>query len=480
VSSVGYWGLAWAHARRPGSKSLLVGGIAALAAASLVVALALSGAIADNTRRFIVDKYSGEIVVAQGPSAALFGYAVITGNERQDSLREAGRARAIVKASGYVDRCSPLLCGYLELVRGEGRDERGIAFGIDEGQPGPSGLGYALEPGSRLPGRDEILVSVAAAKRLAGADGKALALGDIVTAAALKDAGMGLRPLRVSGLYDYDGGVSELDRIVYLEAGTARRLLLNAEDSGARKAASSSPTPSDDQLFAAETLVGMAAPIDEAAAAPRQPAQTTEADIHAAAAAPDDRWQYLRLKLKDGARPAAAIASLNASFEAAGLGERALSWEEASSGYASSAGIVRAILLGGIAVVAAFALLVLANALGMLVSTRVRSIATMRALGATRSFVCAWIVAEALIAAAIGAAAGAAIAALFLELASAAAPAIANPALREVFSVSRFVARARPDQLAAASLLALGAAASATIGALLAATRASPASAMRG
>ena len=465
-------GLALAHATRPGSKSLLVGGVAALASAALVAALALGGAIAGNTRRFLTERYMGEVVVAQGPQAALFGYAVVTGNERQPPIADFERVARLVRARSEVASASPLLTGYLSLVPDGEREERCIAFGIDGADAGPRGLGFALEPGSTLPRPGEVLVSDSFARKLGGKGGPALRRGDIVTAAALKDAGLGLKPLRLSGVYAYDGGVAELDRIVYLEAGTARRLLLDEAEGNGVAEASPEP-PSDEELFADEALI---------AAPPKSLASSlapSAGAVNAAATGAKNRWHYLRVRLEPGSDEGAFIASLNAAFARAGLGAVAIGWEAASSGYASSATAVRAILLGGIGIAALFALLVLSNALALLTASRRRTIGTVRALGATRSFVFAWTAAEGLTAAGAGAALGALLAALCLAAVSSAAPAIEEPAFREIFASDRFVAAARPMDIILAAAIAVAAAAPAILGASLRSLRAAPSDAMR-
>lgn len=285
---------------------------------------------------------------------------------------------------------------------------------------------------------------------------------------------MALRPLRLAGRYVYSGGVSELDSIVYLEAGTARRLLMDADDGAAKIAQPQAREISDDELFSGTALI-------EGGAEPVAAEQKTGASGGpVAAGARDLRWHYLRLKLEDGADAGAVARSLNAAFAARGLGARALGWAEVSSGYAQSAGIVRGILLGCIAVVAAFALLVLASSLDLLARSRAKEHGTARALGASCSFVFAWTMEEALAAAGFGALAGAAAATVCLAAVSAAAPAIASPAAREVFASDVFAARASVGQAALACGIAVAAAALATLRAARRSARAMPADAMRG
>jgi hypothetical protein len=472
----GCLGLALAHATRPGSKSLLVGSVAAIAAAALVAAFALGGAIAENTRRFLTERYLGDLVIAQGKEAAVFGNAVVTGNERQDTIVDFDR----VEELAGVASSGPLVTGYLSIVAADEREERCIAFGIDAARAvvdDAGGLGFALEPGSRLPGAGEILVSGSLARRLGAGGTSPLRAGDVVTAAALKEAGLGLKPLRLSGVYAYDGGVAELDRIVYLDAATARPLLL--DEGEASEGGISKPKPpievSEEILFDGKAMIAESASPARPAiglALPAFPAPAPKA-------VPDARWHYLRLRLPSGAGVRETIASLNASFEAAGLGARALPWEAASSGYASSAGIVRAVLLGAIGLAAIFAILVLSNSLGLLAASRKRTIGTARALGATHGFVFGWIAAEGLMAAAAGAIAGAALAVLGLAALSGAAPPIDQPAFREVFASDRFVAFAGAGDAALAIAISIAAAAPAVLGASFRSLRSTPASAMR-
>jgi ABC-type transport system, involved in lipoprotein release, permease component len=422
-------GLAVAQATRTGSKSLLLGCLAAATAAALALAFALGAAVSDNTRRFLTGRYMGEVVVAQGRSAALFGYAVSTGNERQQPIEEYDRIEALALAAPGVASADPLLVGELSLFADGENEERCIGFGIDSKRKDGWAPGFELESGSFLPGPGGALVSDALAARLEKISPGSGRVGGIVTGAALGEAGLGLKPLRISGIYRYDGGVAELDRIVYLEASTARRLFAVEADDVAQRASAA--------------------------------------------------WHYLRLRLKPGADPAVAIASLNASFAAAGLGATAMGWEAASSGYATTASILRAACLGGIGLSALFALLVLSNALRLLAESRRRAIGTVRALGATKSFVFSWISAEGLFASAAGAIAGSALAAGALAAVSRAGPVISSPAFREIFASDRLVIRARPVDLAAAALLSIAAGAPAILGAARRCVRVSPYEAMR-
>jgi hypothetical protein len=88
--------------------------------------------------------------VAEGGRGALFGYAMITGNERQEPIARGSEVESIVERAAGLGSVSPLIVGFLSLEKG--------------GERGP------------------------------------LRQGDLVTASALKDAGMALRPLRPAAM----------------------------------------------------------------------------------------------------------------------------------------------------------------------------------------------------------------------------------------------------------------------------------------
>jgi ABC-type lipoprotein release transport system permease subunit len=440
--------LAFIHATRPGSKTILIGFVAALVSLSLVLALCVGDAIAENTRRFIVDRYSGELVVAEGPSAALFGYAVITGNERQTALAREGEVRAILGRRAEIASIAPLLTGYLDLVPAEGQDERCIAFGVDAEGLGPRGINFRLKAGSRLPGPGEILLSSSFAARLSAESGRALLPGDILTASALKDAGLGVKALKVSGLYEYDGGVSELDRIAFLDGGTAAGLILGEEGLEPQDKQEVEAVPTDDEVFSAEAPL---AKVNDSSPLP------IPGPVAASRANGPHPWHYLRLRLLPGTKPGALAQSLNASFAAAGLGAMAIDWRGASSGYADTAQLVRTVALSGIAVAALFALLILANALALLVDSRAGSINTLRAIGASGGFIFSWTALEGFFASAWGATAGALLGWGLLSVVSRIAPRIASPMVREIFAQDRLVIPAGLPDIALALALATAA-----------------------
>jgi len=503
--------LAATHAGRPGSKSLLIGLLAALAAGSLFAAIATASAIAVNTRDFLTRDYSGDVVVASGECAALFGSMSITGNERQALLPSAERIGEICREVAGPVATRRLVTGYLSIIPADlAEEEMAIAYGL-----GPEGLGfaqggdesgtaafpYALTAGSVLPGQGEILLSEPFAQRLSANAGKAIGPGSLLTATALKDAGLGVRSLRVSGLYRYDGGVSELDRLVFLEAGTAARLLLDEADiaaarSGTRPKTEAASGPAtgagpdsgaaaglastDDALFASTGIVteaadpGATAAIAAAAAAGRS------------GAAPEDgegrinrNWHYLCLKLGQGKDVRETIRNLDAAFEKEGIRAKAFAWDEASSGYAASAGLFKAISLAAIGLAALFAILVLANSLAILAASRTRTIGTIRAMGADRGLVFRWMALEGLLAAGIGALAGAGLSAAIIALIDSARLPVGNPAVREVFASSVLVIPVHPVDIVAAAAVAVIAASPACIAAAARALRIKPAVAMK-
>lgn len=441
-------GLAARNLARRRSGSVLVGALLALGSAVLVFGLAVADMAYGNAERYLRKHFTGDLVVSAVREPAVLGFAGTTGNEKNEAMRGFEAARRIALTHPAVAAAEPRLAGVAaaELGRGES------AYAFVVALPPRDGRGafppFDLIPGSGdLPAAgDGILVSEGWARRTAEASSKTVGPGSEIVLMSAADAGFSARRARVAGVYRHPAGMDELDAVVYATP-SAFRSLFATGSGGERRAAEAAPIEvEEDALFAADPLE----PVQESA--PPLPVP----DAPEAAAAPEEEapWHFLVLRLRPGADAAAAKAEIGAALEAAGLPLVASGWDEASCGYAAVAGALRIALLASLSIVAAVALLVMANAFAMSARGRAAEIGTLRAVGARKGAVRRLFLWEVLLLSAGSGAAGAAAGCAAVAAAAAARAPISNGALRELLCSAVFEPRPSLGAAAGAVLAA--------------------------
>jgi putative ABC transport system permease protein len=227
-----------------------------------------------------------------------------------------------------------------------------------------------------------------------------LALGDKILITGMGDT-ISIRELTVSGFYRINGSAAPVLSPVFIDNDTARSLAGLNRGSGWIKTFDLgfdlvAADASEDDLFGRdfealesfESADGESSALSQGAVA--LDALTgilggeTVADLLSAR---DDSWNFMQLKLKNPADSQGVIEKLNAEFEAAGIGARAMGWEEAAVDFTSMTGSLVILFTVFMAIIGVVVLIVTMNLLLVSIMGRVPEIGTMRAIGAGRAFV---------------------------------------------------------------------------------------------
>jgi putative ABC transport system permease protein len=244
-------------------------------------------------------------------------------------------------------------------------------------------------------GQDGIMITAARAADIAAATGKEPSIGDMLSLSFYSSGDFQLATLPLRAIIAYPVANEALDSIVLVDAGTMRSLVGLAreamrKDSGAKGISAASI----DHLFAGASDVkinprtGLKLPDVEALL--REDSPPEEASASSA-------WNYLLIRLARGTDAGRAAASLDAAFSSLGIAAAARDWRATAGASALYISWLRVIFDIGSAIILAAGAIIIVNALVIAVFERRSEIGTMRALGASRSFVRRLFVAETMI-----------------------------------------------------------------------------------
>ena len=147
-------------------------------------------------------------------------------------------------------------------------------------------------------------------------------------------------------------------------------------------------------------------------------------------------WNFILVRLRPGADPAAVRASLENTFVGQGWDLKVMDWQEAAGMAAQGLAALQLIFGAGMVVIGAGALVVLMNGIVIAVLERRGEIGTMRALGATKQFVRRLFAAETLSVVTVASLAGLALGTAVSLLVARRGIALSNSALVSLFGGS--------------------------------------------
>lgn len=287
-------------------------------------------------------------------------------------------------------------------------------------------------------GSHSILINSVRKADLEAGLGRMLQLGEPIQLVSTNAGGFTIREVAYAGAYQYPVGDELINRIVLVDADTARAL--NGYVYGGQRTVTTNPNQtqlltntanvddlfgeSDDTTSAGEALSLGA--IDQALATHDTTASVTV----------DGAWNFLLVRLKPGTSATWEAGFVKASLPGGGADVQVRDWRGTAGGNAQLVYFVRLLFNVGMILLVLIAIFVMTNALALSVYERTREIGTMRAVGATRSFVAQLLTLETLILVAGAGIVGLALGVAALEALGQVGIPLTNPLIAALFGTS--------------------------------------------
>ena len=288
-----------------------------------------------------------------------------------------------------------------------------------------------------------IILSEAVHRALEDETGKAIRAGDAVVLGEIGASGTRLREVVVSGVFRFERGGAQLDRVSIVDAPTLRSLQglsaisrqrTDVENSTGLQTATDLPSGSQTKEESGELVTGISE--DELFGqnlmvipeTPSAAADTTTVDYEAIlgdlsvrdkyADTDSDAWHFLLVRLSDPQQYKAAEASINSSIAEMGLAAEVSDWRWGAGMVAELAFYIQLIFNAIVVVIAVVAVIIIMNTLVISVTERIPEIGTIRAIGGSKGFVRSMIAVETLTISVIFGLAGMLIGSLLIGLAN--------------------------------------------------------------
>jgi putative ABC transport system permease protein len=434
--------LALRNVFRHGRRSLTIALLIAAGTALFVAGNAVFANADRGIKASFIKSFTGDFSVSEKADEAfsLFGnevpivgaYATPPPLQRHDAIAEALRAVPGVKSVVSV------VSGAVRLELGDWHDSA-IFFGVagpEYAQAFPSIL--VARGAFFAEGEQGILLNAAQVEDLEKNGGKKVEIGEKVGLTVFSDAGFTIRSVPLLGVFSYATRSSASDRICLVDAETARSLngyLIGAGAQGEGGEPSPMVPGSVDELFSSNAgdsgAVGEPldlASVEKALGDTRARAEATRTDAGA--------WNFILLSSDGSGSLARLRSSIEKAISSGGYEARILDWRGTAGSQAQMVYFLRMIFNAGIVILAFAVIVIIMNSLVITVLERAGEIGMMRAIGASRAYVCRLFVAETMSITLAGTLAGLAIGCAAVALLSLAGIRLRNELLITLFGNS--------------------------------------------
>lgn len=365
-----------------------------------VMLLVVTNSVFDSTEKGVqetfVSSFTGDIVIRpkNTPPLSLFGDETPVTGKLSDIpiLNPYGQICDVLSEDKNIKKFTPQITGQVAISNDNGDDlSASYIFGINAsdylecmssikiiwGQPWKNG-----EKGIMLTKMhaDELNVHI----------------GDIIQLAVQQGLSSRVRAVPVTAIYEYKNDNSTLENIVLVNSETVRSILDISDMTDASKVQLSNEQEEFLDELDIDDLFGDASDVDK-------PVETdeitfTDKDIEELEASySSSTWNFIICRLENSNATLKEIRYLNRIFEKNDWQIEAVNWRSSAGNTAFYLYILRLILNIGIIIILAAGFIVVNNTLVINVLDRIREIGTMRAIGASKSYISKECMAETLI-----------------------------------------------------------------------------------
>jgi ABC-type lipoprotein release transport system permease subunit len=432
--------LALRNVARHGRRSLTIALLIAAGTALFVVGNSIFANAARGIKASFVDSFTGDFSVSAKADEAfsLFGNEVPIVGEYATPLPLQGHD-SIASSLGAL----PGVKSVVSVVSGAARiDIDGwrnstIFFGVSGSEYAEAFPSISVVRGSFFQeGKPGLVLNAAQIEDMTRQNGK-IDIGDTVTLTVFTDAGFTIRSVPLVGIFSYATRSAASDRICFVDVETARSLNGYIVGSVAPDAADASLAPESlDELFSSESSDSLAS---TGAALKLSNVEKALEDTGARAKAVrtiSGAWNFILVRAEPGWSLPRLRGAIGRLVESGGYEARVLDWRGTAGSQAQMVYMLRLVFNIGMVILAIAGLVIIMNSLVISVLERAGEIGMMRAIGASRSYVCRLFVAETLAITLAGALSGLILGCVGIVALSLAGIRLTNPLLITLFSGS--------------------------------------------
>jgi ABC-type lipoprotein release transport system permease subunit len=372
---------------------------------TITLILFIGNSLLMESDRSLKDSYSasftGDIVIAgRGDSEmSLFGaytpglgeYFTIPLLENHDAILE------MVKSYPAVRSAVSQVSGVAELDVRKFRRQV-FLFGVSGPEYFEQFPGITVHSGNLLrTGEQGIMITKKRADEINSRLKMELQPGDPIMLTMFNQYGVKIREVPLRGIFSYNSPNELMADLVIVDAQTLRDLNGIILADGAETTSAESLGGEDiDALFGGELMIDGSSGSD--ALDPEALVKEMNADTAAAEGGfVNGGWHFIVIRLNQGAKPGPVIRQLRRDLESRGFNASVLDWRQAAGTSALLVILLRFFYNGGFLLIALAGVIAIINIFIISLFERTREIGTLRALGASRSFVFLMILTEILI-----------------------------------------------------------------------------------
>lgn len=376
-------------------KTALIATIIIVGTGLLYFANAILEASSSGLQASFIGSFTGHLAIGGHTEEAygLFGNEtpIVSEYEIVPSLPDYAAINEDLSSLESVEALSPIVTAAAQFRYGA-YTEKNPLFGID-----PETYFTVCSDLEILSGDTEAMnnggafLNESMVKRIETKTGRPLSLGANFSLTSIVNGSAKLRTASYAGMYRYPAPNEALDRVVLVDASIARALC-DYTAGFALAANDNDPHPApkqESEAFDIDDLFAEKKPLQDAKEGLElADVESTLRDVarrDALVATNDAAWSFVIVRMKDPRDAASTIARLRRELDPEDY--RVLDWQIAAGSSALILIAVRAILYAGVFILLLGSALVVMNSLVISVLERTEEIGSMRALGASKSFV---------------------------------------------------------------------------------------------